>query len=373
MGQSDIHNAWDIFKNKLTSICDTHIPKVKIKESHQPPWFDSEVFRLNKKKEKFRKLFKQTKCPNHYSKYSKLRKSLKILIKSKMSANFDSDLSPNAITKKFWSYVKSSNKSNRIPEKMHLGECFRKNPKKIADLFNQNFVNQFSDESLHDINIKFSNDKFFEFSISTNSIYQQLIRLDVNKSMGPDNISAHILKKCAIPIAFPLHLLFNLSFKTGSLPADWKIAHIVPIHKKGDKGDIENYRPISLTSIISKLFEKCIRDELLLECQHLLHDTQHGFLPSKSCTTQLVTFSLDISVGLNSNNLIDVIYLDSAKAFDTVNHDIILQKLKFEYNIEGLMLKFIKEYLQGRKQRVVVNGTLSDIRAVKSGVPQGSY
>ena len=142
--------------------------------------------------------------------------------------------------------------------------------------------------------------------------------------MGPDNISTHVLKRCATTIAFPLHLLFNLSFKTGSLPADWKLAHIVPIHKKGDKNDIKNYRPISLTSIISKMFEKCIRDELLLECQHLLHDTQHGFLPLKSCTTQLVTFSHDISVGLNSNNLIYVIYLEFAKAFDTVNHDIIL-------------------------------------------------
>ena len=120
------------------------------------------------------------------------------------------------------------------------------------------------------------------------------------------------------------------------------------------------------------MFEKCIRDELFLECKHLLHDTQHGFLPSKSCTTQLVSFSHDISVGLNSNNLIDVLYRDFAKAFDTVNHDIILLKLKNEYNIDGLMLKFIKEYLQGRKQRVAVNGTLSDICAVKSGVPQGS-
>ena len=137
---------------------------------------------------------------------------------------------------------------------------------------------------------------------------------------------------------------------------------------------LKNYRPISLTSIISKLFEKFIRDELFLECKHLLHDTQHGFLPSKSCTTQLVSFSHDISVGLNSNNLIDVIYLDFAKAFDTVNHDIILLKLKNEYYIDGLMLKFIKlkEYLQGRKQRVAVNSILSDIRAVKSGVPQGS-
>ena len=101
LGQSDIHNAWDIFKNKITSTCDIHIPKIKIKESHKPPWFDSEVFRLNKKKEKFRKLYKETRSQNHYSKYSKLRKSLKMLIKSKMRANFDSDISPNTITKKF--------------------------------------------------------------------------------------------------------------------------------------------------------------------------------------------------------------------------------------------------------------------------------
>ena len=118
-----------------------------------------------------------------------------MLIKSKMSANFDSDISPNTITKKFWSYVKSFNKSNRIPDKMHLDECFRKKPKEIADLFNQNFVNQFSDESLYNININFNDNKFFDFSISANSIYQQLIRLDINKSTGPDNISALVLKK----------------------------------------------------------------------------------------------------------------------------------------------------------------------------------
>ena len=101
LSQADIHYSWDIFKNKIISLCDIHIPKIKVKESYQPPWFDSEVFRLTKKKKKFRKLFKETKSQNHYSRYSSLRKSLKLLIKSKMNANFDSDLSPNTITKKF--------------------------------------------------------------------------------------------------------------------------------------------------------------------------------------------------------------------------------------------------------------------------------
>ena len=190
--------------------------------------------------------------------------------------------------------------------------------------------------------------------------------------MGPDNLSGQVLKSCAQSIALSLQLIFNLSFKTGSIPSEWKLAHIVPIHKKDDKNDIENYRPISLTCIVSKVFEKCVRDELLIQCQHLIHDTQHGFLPLKSCTTQLIPFSHDISLGLNSNNLIDVIYFDFSKAFDSVNHDIILQKLKTEYKMDGLMLKFIKEYLQGRQQRVLVKGKLSNTCIVKSGVPQGS-
>ena len=122
-----------------------------------------------------------------------------------------------------------------------------------------------------------------------------------------------------------------------------KLAHIVPIHKKENKNNVQNYRPISLTCIISKVFEKCIRDEILLHCQHLLNDSQHGFLPLRSCTTQLVPFAHDISLGLNSNHLMDIIYFDFAKAFDTVNHDIILQKLKDDFKIDGLMLKYIKE------------------------------
>ena len=349
LNYTDIHDAWCISKTKLTSISDLHIPKIKIGNSCQPPWFDAEVFRLNKKKERFRKLFKQTKSQYHYSKYSNLRKSLKALVKTKMTANFDDELSPNAITKKFWSYVKSFSKTGRIPEKMYLGNCLRNNSKDIAELFNQHFFNQFSDESSYNVDIDFSNDYFLSFSISTNTIYQELIKLNTNKSTGPDEISGTLLKNCALSIAYPSELLFNLSFKTGSLPLEWKLAHIVPVHKKGDKSNIENYRPSSLTCIISKIFEKSVRDALLGSCQDYIHDTQHEFLPQKSCTAQLVPFSHDISLGLNENKLIDVIYFDSAKAFDSVNHDIILNKIKNKFNVNGLMLKFVKEYLHGRK------------------------
>ena len=178
---------------------------------------------------------------------------------------------------------------------MFLGNCYMKTVKEIADLFNQHFYNQFSDESKYDISIDFSDDKFFDFAIRTDSVYQLLFSLNPNKSKGPDSISGQVIKSCARSISFPLQLIFNLSFKTGSIPSEWKHAHIVPIHKKDNKNNIENYRPISLTCIISKVFEKCVRDELLIYCQHLLHDTQHGFLPLKSCTTQHIPFSHDIN------------------------------------------------------------------------------
>ena len=301
LGSNEVKIGWNIFKNKFLALCNKHIPKIKIKESFHPPWFDSDVFRLNKKKELSRKQFKQTSDQRHYKKYSSLRKQLKSLIKSKMRANFDDELNPNVITKKFWSSVKSTSKSSRILEKMQLGNTVRNNSKEIANLFNTHFYNQFSDSSTYEIDIDFPNDRFSDFTIDDRNICNALRKLNPNKSKSPDNIGGLLLKNCAQSISYPLSILFNISFRTGSLPTEWKMANIVPVYKKGDKNCIENYRPISLTCIVSKIFEKCIRDELLSHCKELIHDTQHGFLPNKSCVTQLLSFSHDISVGLLVN------------------------------------------------------------------------
>ena len=149
-------------------------------------------------------------------------------------------------------------------------------------------------------------------------------------------------------------------------------ANVVPIYKKGDKSDVNNYRPISLTSLVVKVMEIRIRDELYNRCKHLINNKQHGFLPGRSCTTQMISFIDDISYSMNLRKDVDVVYFDFAKAFDSVNHNIILQKLKYMYNINGLMLNFVRAYLKGRTQRVVVGGAHSNTLSVNSGVPQGS-
>ncbi len=203
-------------------------------------------------------------------------------------------------------------------------------------------------------------------------MFTVLKMLNASKAAGPDGIHGKVLKTCASSLAYPLSVLFNLSFVTGCIPPDWKLASIVPVFKKGDKSSVEDYRPISLTSLVMKVFERCVKTALFSVCQDVLDPRQHGFLTNRSCVTQMTPFTHDLASTLNDKSRSDIIYFDFAKAFDSVSHDLILKKLKYEFKIDGLMLKFIKAYLQGRKQQVVVGGHTSTILPVKSGVPQGS-
>ena len=142
--------------------------------------------------------------------------------------------------------------------------------------------------------------------------------------------------------------------------------------KKKDTSDVANYRPISLTSLVMKIFEKCVRSKVYDLCADKITSSQHGFLPSRSCNTQMLEYTGDLSVNLNSKLQTDIVYFDFAKAFDSVNHDIILHKLKYSFGIDGKLLRFLKIYLMDRQQRVVIDGEFSTWQPVLSGVPQGS-
>ena len=364
--------AWKVFKAILFKLCDKYIPKLTIKSNYKPPWFDSDVFNFCKKKERLRSKYKASQDPKDYTKYQNCRRNLKKVIREKMRSNFEDENDTSLIPKKFWSHVKSTSNSSRIPETVSYNGRFRSNPKDQGELFNKFFFEQFSDPSQYNIDINFQNDTRSEFKISTFGIMKLLKNINTNKAPGPDGIHGKVLKMCSKTIAYPLTLLFNLSFKSGYIPSEWKVANIVPVFKKGDKNKVENYRPISLTCLVMKIFEICIRDELMSACKDKIHSSQHGFLPSKSCTTQMVPFVDTLSVTINEMARTDVIYFDFAKAFDSVSHDIILFKLKHQYKIDGLLLKFLQSYLMDRKQCVVIDGHKSSFLGVLSGVPQGS-
>ncbi|KAL5266583.1 hypothetical protein ACHWQZ_G003831 [Mnemiopsis leidyi] len=220
--------------------------------------------------------------------------------------------------------------------------------------------------------IDFANNDFLDLKFYSEDILLILRSLNPSKAAGPDGIHGKVLKYCASSLAYPLSILFNLSFVTGCIPPDWKLASVVPVFKKGDKGSVENYRPISLTSLVMKVFERCIKTALFSVCEDVLDPRQHGFLNNRSCVTQMVPFVHDLATNLNDKIRTDIIYFDFTKAFDSVSHDLILRKLKEEFKVDGLMLRFIKSYLEGREQQVVIGGQTSSKLPVHSGVPQGS-
>ena len=157
------------------------------------------------------------------------------------------------------------------------------------------------------------------------------------------------------------------------LPPIWKKANISAIFKKGEKKKPENYRPISLTSVPCKLMEKLVRDIIVRHMteNNLFSNTQHGFIKRKSCVTQLLEFLEDITQSIDNGDEVDVIYLDFCKAFDKVPHRRLLQKL-YAYGIRGKVHAWVKEFLSGREQRVIVNGSQSTWINITSGIPQGS-
>ena len=161
--------------------------------------------------------------------------------------------------------------------------------------------------------------------------------------------------------------------QSNTVPDNWKLAHVIPIFKKGSKGDPSNYRPVSLTCVIGKLFERLIKKTICdhLERNCLLTPAQHGFREGRSCTTNLLEFLEKVTKAVDSGSPYDVVYYDFSKAFDKVPRERLLVKLA-AYGISGKLLDWIRNWLTGHYQATLLNGKLSSWIEVLSGVPQGS-
>ena len=278
--------------------------------------------------------------------------------------------------KKFWQYVRTKTKiKDSIPcIRSETGEIITENAAK-AELFNNYFKSVFTIEDNSDLPIfeKRTQDTFSTVPFSESVISKYLARLKESTSSGPDGIHSKLLRECSKSLAKPLKILFTKSMDKSKIPTSWKRANVTPIHKKGSKQEITNYRPISLTSVISKVMERIIRDKIItfMETNNLFSIDQHGFRQGKSCTTQLIEVMDDWTELVDNNKNIDVIYLDFQKAFDTVPHERLFLKLQ-GYGIQNSLLEWIKEFLTDRKQRVVLNGSQSTFARNTSGIPQGS-
>jgi len=186
-------------------------------------------------------------------------------------------------------------------------------------------------------------------------------------------LDSGFLSKIAEGISHPLTTIFRRSLDDGIVPLDWKQANVCAIYKKGQKTLPENYRPVSLTSHICKIFESILKDIIVehIDKHKLLNQSQHGFVKNKSCLTNLLEFTTFISGCIDDHKDVDVIYLDFQKAFDKVPHKRLLAKLK-SFGIVEKVYAWVESWLIGRRQRVVLSGSFSEWKPVTSGVPQGS-
>ncbi|CAB3985999.1 Hypothetical predicted protein [Paramuricea clavata] len=202
-------------------------------------------------------------------------------------------------------------------------------------------------------------------------VYLALQNLDPFKAHGPDGFPSRVLKECAFQLAPSLHYLFTKSLRLSQIPTEWKLANIIPLHKKGVKEQVENYRPISLLSIVSKTLERCVLNHLFLRIQESVHSAQYGFIIGRSSTSQLLSTLHKIGKDLDKRLQTDVVFMDISKAFDTVDHAKLLQKLR-DFGLSGSLLLWFENYLSGRCQEVTVHGATSTPFPITSGVPQGS-
>ena len=211
------------------------------------------------------------------------------------------------------------------------------------------------------------------FTITTAGISKLLCKLDPRKAPGPDNISPRVLKELYFSIAPILQVIYERSYNDGVVPYDWLHANVCPIYKKGTRKAPVNYRPISLTCVACNIFEHIVTSSVMshLDNQAILVDNQHGFRRGRSCETQLTELTHDLLTSMHNGRQTDMIVMDFSKAFDKVSHNKLISSLH-EYGIDSTTLEWIRSFLSGRTQSVVVDGAESDSLPVTSGVPQGS-
>jgi hypothetical protein len=206
-----------------------------------------------------------------------------------------------------------------------------------------------------------NNVQFLE--IGRENIEQALKVLPPGKSAGSDPIPANIVSACCHELSVPLFILFNTIIRSKCYPNAWKQSRITPIHKKGEKSLVQNYRGVSVVPLFSKVFESFLCQYLLNVTKHLIPEGQHGFMPKRSTVTNLIDFSHYLGNCIDNNSQVDTVYVDFLSAFNKVPHSLLLNKL-FNFELNHNFLKLLHSYLSNRSQCVSVNNKSSDFENV---------
>ena len=387
----DVDTAYGYLQDIINSAKDISKYKIKKKIRQNNVWFDKELLKLRDKKERLYKKYVKTKGDK--TNYNQSKKRYEKLIIQKKRDYYQSLIQRyNGNMKKTWDLIRNLLGNTKQKDKissMKIGGELCSDSKIIANKFNSFFSN--IPKALHNALPKLSKTrrmskclnylrgKGIKNSLILNptsfSEVSQIIRNFINKcSTGLDDMSPKLFKYFPDNIVHCLVHVFNLSLSQGKFIYCFKRSKVVPIHKSKDKFDMSNYRPISLLPVASKILEKIIHLRLysFLSQNGFFYEKQFGFRANHSTDLAASYLVSQVCDALDNNLKVMSIFLDMSKAFDCVDHSILLQKM-FTYGIRDKALLWFKSYLENRAQKVIFNGTLSDNEcAMECGVPQGS-
>ena len=293
---------------------------------------------------------------------------------AKFERENECDLIASRDLSRLYGYVKSrlgsSSKVSTLVD--HLGKICTSDKEK-SEALNHQFSSVFTLDDDFTPNFETVTEDSVSVKIEDGDVFNLLQNLSSSFAICPDFLPAVFYKKLCSVLYQPLAIVFRISYESGCLPSMWKSAIVIPIPKKGASKKPADFRPVSLTCTPCRLLEALFRNKMIdfLMYHGLISKEQHGFMKQRSTSTQMLECLFDWSSCIGKSVSVDIVYLDLAKAFDSVCHRKLLLKLE-KLGIRGRLLAWMSEFLSGRTQRVNVNGCLSDVAAVISGVPQGS-
>lgn len=365
---------WNLFLRKVDELTNKYIPLRKISSHARAPWYNAYLKRLSNRKKRLYRKAKLLPTNARWVAYKVANNSYVSAVKNAKSNFFQSTLPSLLLNnpQSFWRVINPST-TDSIKLLDHNDESIPDNecPVVLNRFFCSNFVVSSSTSlpspKLHDYPLMNS------IIIDTRGISKIIQSLKPSSSPGVDLITSKFLQGTASYSSILLTKLFQQSIDSGSLPIQWKIGKVVAVHKSGSKESPLNYRPISLTSIPCKVLEHVLYTSIVtfLESNSFFTDAQHGFRKGFSCETQLLSFTHQLHRILDRRSKADCIFLDFAKAFEKVSHNLLLLKLS-KLNLDRDVFKWLEHFLCGRTQFVAANSYNSPECSVNSGVPQGS-
>ena len=379
---------WDAWKTLFFQCVDKHAPlRTKRIRARKSEWITPQL----KKRMHFRDTLKikatRSGSASDWSQFKKCRNAVNNEIKQAKEQYFKNALRVNeGDPRKTWRIINElTSRKNHTSSVKEIK--FNNNSISDSHELSSTFNNHFSSVGLKlidDIQQSGNIPSYFDYleetehrfelnTIECSKVFSLLSKLCKSKATGLDKISARLLRECADLVASSLCCIFNRSITSGIFPTEWKFTKVVPLFKQGERSDLNNYRPISIIPVVAKVFERIVYNQFYeyLTENNLISSSQSGFRSFHSTATALLEATDSWAFNIDKGNVNAVVFLDLKKAFDTVDHTILLSKLK-AFGVTGVTYNWFNSYLDDRKQKCFVNGCLSDSKPLLCGIPQGT-